>query len=98
MPKLTPAQIQKAHRLFLIENRGAAIRISCISQTEADALGMELADLQESRLIEEMDAYARSKGFDPLEYRFSLAAADRAEFDALMASHKAEQKRILDLD
>jgi hypothetical protein len=95
MPKLNDVQLAKARQIFFAKNPMASVRIMTLTQAEADILGVSLAELQEVETYRAIEAYARDQGVDTTELLFMWGAADRDEYDRLMAERQAEIKKAL---
>lgn len=97
MPKLTPAQLNKAVQRFLTANPAAAAPIQSLTQADADFMETSLDELRLQRTIAEIDKLAHEKGCNNMELLFSLVAETAAEFRELCEERQAAINRHLGL-
>ena len=98
MPKLTDVQLAKATRLFVAESPALAMRLATITQADADILGSTVEEMRKVETFAALDKYARSRGQDPTDLLFTLAAEDAEELARLREEHRAESMKALGLE
>ncbi|WP_338771572.1 DUF6388 family protein [Massilia sp. METH4] len=97
MPKLTPAQLTKAARLFLGSKPASRARVMSLTQADADVMETSLDELRLATAMDEIEKFARENGRDAMEIRYSLAAETAEEFDRMWREYQSIIKQQLGL-
>ncbi len=95
--KLTQEHLTIGRARFLEAHPQAKTQVMSMTQAVADALGVELAEIQAAETHKEIDAKAKQAGEDSFEYFLRYALDDEAERLKWIDALKEEKKRVLGL-
>lgn len=94
---ISKEQVVIGHQRFLAENPSAKAEVDAISQDEADALGVTLAQLRFEKTCSLFFQRARNLGIDEFEYQLQLSVDDEDERDKLRQAWKDSIDRAMGL-